>query len=308
MDLHKIIYAIPLMISSHAIADSTCEEQSILTKYIKSSSDTYLSSGKPDVNFGKEDTLRVSSKDDPSPHKGIKRTLIKFDTSNISDVDIKKVTLRLWQSDNAVVPELSIYAVTSPWEENSVTWNTQPIVSDKLAVVKSKAGYIDIESDGIQGALEKWIYDGTSNHGIEIRVSNENYNSGTSGSWGDSIASLESQKAAQLIVEYSTEDSMEYMDSSSISDINDNGSPELIVMGMSSDGAIKACVNDMSTGDSINTISFFDNNWLPISVSSHLSENGTPIISVLAKSRVTGKYQAELREAIGGQLHNSIKY
>ncbi|MHA7002545.1 DNRLRE domain-containing protein [Aeromonas schubertii] len=308
MNLKKTTFLLPLVISPYSIADSACEQLSTLTRHIAPVSDTYISSGKPNISFEREEILRVSSKDDPTPHKGTKRILIKFDTSDISHIKIKKVSLRLWQSDGAVVPELSVYTVTSPWEESSVTWETQPLISDKIAVAKSKTGYIDIESDKTQEVFEKWIYDEKSNHGIEIRVSNENYNSGTSGLWGDSIGSIESQKAAQLIVEYSTQDNVEYIDSSSISDINNNGSPELVVMGKNFEGAIKTCINDMSTGENINEISFFDKNWLPISVSSHLSESGTPIISVLAKNKVTGRFQAELREAIGGQIHNVINY
>jgi len=95
---------------------------------ISPSKDSYVSQLKPDSNFGNEYKLVVRSY-----KEGNIRTLLEFDITGISELDIINITLRLYCFHEP--PSMRTYIIrriTDSWNEEDVNWNNQPSVGTEF--------------------------------------------------------------------------------------------------------------------------------------------------------------------------------
>lgn len=116
------------------------------------------------------------------------RCLLKFDLSKIgAKKPIKKATLSLFavstpgigtgHSTMSGENDFTLNRITSNWDENTVTWNTQPSVSmaneiQLPATTSENQDFIDID---ITQWIQEMIDKPAENYGFMIRLKNETY-------------------------------------------------------------------------------------------------------------------------------------
>jgi hypothetical protein len=81
--------------------------------------DTYVRSDRPNENFGSRPGMTA----DASP---IQRALLKFTVSGIGTRTVKSVKLRVYCIDGSSVGGAFYPVADTTWQENTVTWNTEP--------------------------------------------------------------------------------------------------------------------------------------------------------------------------------------
>jgi hypothetical protein len=87
--------------------------------------DTYVDMYQPDQNFGEAETLEVNDNNGTETA----RTYFKFNISSIPDnVKIHYALIRLYfcDSEGGGEPRMGIYQVNNSWNENTITWDSQP--------------------------------------------------------------------------------------------------------------------------------------------------------------------------------------
>ncbi len=134
---------------------------------ISPSKDSYVSQLKPDSNYGNEYKLIVRSY-----KEGNIRTLLEFDVTGLSQLDIINITLRLYCFHEP--PPTRTYLIrrtTDSWNEMKVTWNNQPSVSTEFVASIPPNGTrwwsVDIVSllDPDKNSIGFRIEDSEENHG-----------------------------------------------------------------------------------------------------------------------------------------------
>ena len=110
------------------------------------------------------------------------RSLVEFDLSQIPvNTKIKAAKLSLyWASYDNLTEQtgsnyFSIYRVTQPWDEYSVTWNNQPSTSEvhKVDVGKSKSvdqSYLNID---VTDLVQDMIDDPNNSYGFMLKLDDE---------------------------------------------------------------------------------------------------------------------------------------
>jgi len=167
-----------LVFSTLAIASAkknTTSEPEVVTSNFYPMDDTHLVKRKPDRNVGYKYELQVRN---TYGYRGSSNwawdALIKFDLSSIpSNSVVISAKLNLyyyrWWDNNPKNRDLTIYKVTSDWDEETVTWNSQPTCradpTDFATVPDQKNVWMtwDLTSD-VQS-----IVNGDSNFGWEIK-------------------------------------------------------------------------------------------------------------------------------------------
>lgn len=159
--------------------------------------DTYVSTANKTRNFGSVHDLYVSSSSE---------TYYKFATPNLpAGTSITSASVKLpfyFTSTNGSYTTVNIYAITSNWSEDQVTWNTKPTMSSTII------DYEVLNADGpteenpiyalfdVTNRVRSW-YSGTSNNGFALKYDAD---STTSVKF---IAKEKMQKFAQLTINYS---------------------------------------------------------------------------------------------------------
>ena len=97
--------------------------------------DAYVSESDPDANFGSSEDLILERSSDNT----WTRAYLKFDLSSLSFSEIVSVTLRLYFEGFKTLVESTYVRVhlvgNDSWEEESITWNSQPVYSsDRVEV------------------------------------------------------------------------------------------------------------------------------------------------------------------------------
>lgn len=138
------------------------------------------------------------------------RSLIEFDLSGIPpDADIISATLSLYCNPNSTHYQLNagdnqslLLRVTESWDDNLVTWETQPGVSmdDPVFIATSTSNTQNYPDIDVTAHVRDMVSDPAHNHGWEIRlITEELYRSMQMSSCHD-----EEQYRPKLTVEYST--------------------------------------------------------------------------------------------------------
>ncbi|MEI7668328.1 MAG: DNRLRE domain-containing protein, partial [Erysipelotrichaceae bacterium] len=138
--------------------------------------DVHVSSGMPNTYFGGH--YIVKSGYGVTSH--INYSYLKFALPSLSASDLViSAKLEMYVLSSATVDPtnvaVNVYEVTSPWTENSITWNTKPsynpIIEDYEMVASSQWVYWDVTK-----VAKRWYTSGTNN-GLLIKnqVENANY-------------------------------------------------------------------------------------------------------------------------------------
>ncbi|MDK2593658.1 hypothetical protein [Pseudoalteromonas obscura] len=95
-----------------------------------------------------------------------------------------------------------------------------------------------------------------------------------------------------------------YVDHESISDLNENGADELLLLRKRNSGTVQVVVKDSITHDTLSKVEFASKDYQPISVSpvKPSLDSTVPNISVLLKSNTSNQHILEVRELYSGTL------
>lgn len=139
---------------------------------LPATADAYIASERPFQNFG-SDSLFLGYNLVGSDNFGAQRILLRFDVNTFvpDDAVIHSATLRLHVSlsvpDDDVPMGTAMRRVASPWNEETVTWQTEPAWTDidATADVPSSLAWVDWD---ITSEVDAWVNGSVPNNGIEI--------------------------------------------------------------------------------------------------------------------------------------------
>jgi len=98
--------------------------------------------------------------------------LVRFDAAAISGQTVDSATLRLYLADLRAGGSIRVHAITSPWTESSVTWNTgpsyEPVPEAVIAVGSADVG--STVSIDLTDLAAKWASGAVQNHGVLLRT------------------------------------------------------------------------------------------------------------------------------------------
>ncbi|MFO7678570.1 MAG: DNRLRE domain-containing protein [Chloroflexota bacterium] len=139
---------------------------------IPANADTYLASGRPNENFG-SDALFLGYNLAGSQNFGAQRMLLRFDVDSSipTGAIINSATLRLYLSFSSPANDTAMGTVlrrlASPWNEHTVTWNTEPVWTDVDDTVFIGSALTWYEWD-MTALVENWTTAVYPNDGVEI--------------------------------------------------------------------------------------------------------------------------------------------
>jgi thrombospondin type 3 repeat protein len=190
------------------------DAQSSTTVQLPASADTYLSQNSANTNYGTQTSLLVDS-DDPAGTGRDKRTLIKFDLSQIpAGATIQSASLKI-NVTNASPQQYNIHDLKQNWTETGATWNryngssrwggagANSTTSDRggtdfgpFRATSTGAQTVALNSAGV-AKIQEWVNGQGSNYGFLIApIAN------TSSTDGIAFSSRESSSKPVLEVTY----------------------------------------------------------------------------------------------------------
>jgi hypothetical protein len=130
------------------------------------SDDVYVSAASPDRNFNAGTSAYVLAVQGPGTE-----TFIRFDLSGLpsglTNSTVSKASLRLFLTGIGTSGTFSIYLVTGPWSESTVTFNTVPPIGTAIATGIPTSSVDSFVMVDITTAFQEWV-SGTPNYGIAI--------------------------------------------------------------------------------------------------------------------------------------------
>ncbi len=137
--------------------------------------DTWVGTADPGANHGGESILYFGG----IPGFGEARLYIRFDLTGLAPgSNVTDAVLELYMyGQNGFMDTFNygLYRVTAPWDENTLTWNTQPTSEDTPAVVFSGASWQAAfpqwhAIDGLETLVQFWVDHPDQNHGAVIKA------------------------------------------------------------------------------------------------------------------------------------------
>ncbi len=123
------------------------------------SGDTYVASATPATNFGSSASLDVGSGS---------LTLVQFDLSSIpSTATVGVAYLRVYVDKLTTSGSLAYALVTSPWNENTVTYSSQPSAASPFTTLPVSIANSFVLVD-VTPQVQNWITTPAGNFGIEV--------------------------------------------------------------------------------------------------------------------------------------------
>ncbi len=179
--MKKIIF--PMVFFSFLIQTVNFAQSTIIIQPGPEGKDAQLWSITPDLNIGNTPKFLASGWTHGG-EPGINRALIDFDLSEIPEnAVITSAKLNLYflclepnfmghTGQNSATLSL----VTEPWDEATVTWNTQPATTpeNQVYLPQSAAPYMDYTDIDITGLIQSLLTSPEEYHGIMMRLQNEN--------------------------------------------------------------------------------------------------------------------------------------
>ena len=153
------------------------------------------------LNHGSEELIRVGI--DGPGGTGTKEGLVKFDLSGLpGGLRITGATLQGIQTDGAIGAGFDVFAVTSDWDELTVTGAAAPSVGDDLGLMRvnlasTLGGFSAFSSSELLDLVQAWYLGQTPNFGLSLKTH--------VGTHGDTLASRENTGGhlpPQLVLEY----------------------------------------------------------------------------------------------------------
>lgn len=146
-----------------------------------SGKDAFVESISPDHNNGNISALASFAWTDTGYFNSA-RALISFDLSSIpAGTQIKSAKLSLYYQSYFNLKEqtgensFSIFKINQNWDENTVTWNSQPQTShsDSINVSKSKSVYQSYTDMDVTRFVQDMINYPEDNYGLMLKLNNE---------------------------------------------------------------------------------------------------------------------------------------
>lgn len=150
--------------------------------------DTYVDQANPSTSYASDTLLKAGL----AGSGDIQRSLLQFDSSSLSGVDVLSASLNLYEShadSSCTASGLQAWSVSSSWT-SAVTWATQPSQSQMYATSSTNAGggsscpagWVSLSSGGsgsntITSLVQSWA-NGSTNNGIQVAAGNETSTSG----------------------------------------------------------------------------------------------------------------------------------
>ena len=130
--------------------------------------DAFIKGNDPDTNLGDRVNLYVHN-------YGPKYTLVRFDAASIAGLDVADATLVLWLKSNYRGGEMSVHAITSSWNEATITWNNKPPAEAEATAVAEiydnygfRTRFIEID---VTTAVQRWADGSLADAGFLIVTS-----------------------------------------------------------------------------------------------------------------------------------------
>lgn len=146
------------------------EVTSLVLPHLKS---TYISSGKPDVNFSTSNYLYIGTDN----HKSDQRTLMSFDLDLLPmDIIVESALLKMYADISVDKSEASYFTpflITSCWEEENVTWNLRPQINTSIEGETVQVSSSEWYTWDITNIAEIWINNRKDNNGLMIIASDD---------------------------------------------------------------------------------------------------------------------------------------
>jgi hypothetical protein len=158
------------------LADSQIDSASVLTTGVNTfyaMADTQALQGYPTMNYGINSTMRAGYNVCSGEMQGVDRSLVRFDLSHVppgTTINSARLYLYFCWSCGYSGQSLPItpYQVVGNWQEEGVTWNTQPYFGGSYGSVYILHGAWGWYSFDVTGLVRSWV-NGTSNYGIMLR-------------------------------------------------------------------------------------------------------------------------------------------
>jgi hypothetical protein len=129
--------------------------------------DAYINANKPDLNTGTREWIVV--------HKyGPKYGLVRFNAASIAGQEVSEATLTLYLNSLASNGTISVHAITSGWNEATVTWNNQPPAeTTATAIVNLTTAEVEsVIAIDVTAAVQRWADGSLADAGFLI-ITNE---------------------------------------------------------------------------------------------------------------------------------------
>ncbi len=143
--------------------------------------DAIIQSFLPDSNFASTNYLTVLAWTNLGEFQTA-RSLIKLDLSDIpNQTQIDSAFLSLFWTSSGILNTqtgenaFSIYKITENWQENTVTWNNQPSISNEQAItipksISAQQSYLNID---VTGLVQGMINNPNENYGFMLKLNEE---------------------------------------------------------------------------------------------------------------------------------------
>lgn len=179
------IFFIPALYSCNKEARCDCMMDSVKVARIFQpdgtlGKDAVVESITPDQNFGASDLFGTFSWTTGGLFNH-SRGLVWFDLTSIpSGTSIKKAVLSLYWIKYGNLAEhtgenaFSVFRINEPWDETTVTWNSQPLVSrtDSIVVTKSTSVTQTYQVD-VTSYIQGMINNPSGNYGLLLKLNQE---------------------------------------------------------------------------------------------------------------------------------------
>lgn len=167
MDLSKNVRRIPRLIPM-VLLGAGLLSPGIARAQLPVTDDSYTQQNSPNANFGNAGTLAILASPTASRNVYIRVSLSPL-PAGLTGSNISIATLMLFTNTVSGAGTFDIYLVTSPWTENSITFNTAPglgaLVASGIAV--PALGAKDYVIANVTSALQAWM-NGAPNDGLAI--------------------------------------------------------------------------------------------------------------------------------------------
>lgn len=136
--------------------------------------DTYVDEQYPNNNFHSVPYIKVGTLNGYEHICYVKFTplpeLQSGDVVISAQLDLRRIT-----SGNYTGKEIDLYAITSDWVTDQVTWASMPSLSDKITAIALSPGQYELASWNVTDLVKRW-YAGENNYGLALRAGDTNNN------------------------------------------------------------------------------------------------------------------------------------
>jgi hypothetical protein len=126
--------------------------------------DAQINSASPSTNYGAAQTLGVNS---------TTSTILRYDLTDIlptgvTPSQVSKARLIIFPDTVTTKGNFNVFALTSSFAENTVTYATRPTIGATPAVTATISGAFEPIQIQLTSTVQGWLKDPTSNHGLEL--------------------------------------------------------------------------------------------------------------------------------------------